>query len=166
MTPAERATAALTVNDTFTPEQVAWLLNKALRIGDLTDPLLPAPAESQADPFFAAPGKSLPIDLAHRAGYAQGYADGENAAYAEMHADLMYAFGGPKATTMHDAINSHIRAISQRAARQAAADAQIEPYPLRLDDPDWPPVSVPGTIADPKALPSYWPTPRHLRAVA
>lgn len=144
-TPTERLAVALADAETFTREQVAWLLHKALTAADLTDPLLPGLAES------------LPTDLAYQAGHADGYAAGEDAAFAEMHADLRYALGGPDAKTMNQAVQSAQRHIERKA--HAAFLAEQSPHPLCLDDPDWPSVSVPGTIADPHALPSYWTCP-------
>lgn len=140
-----RAVAALRGGqETFDRSQVAFVLGLAFRA---------AVADDMGDDPAAA-------TLAYRAGYAQGYDDGENAAYAEVHADLRYALGGPEAQTMAQAVRVAQRDITRREHRAKAE--QVEPYPLRLDDPEWPPVTVPGTVADPRSLPGEWrcPCPR------
>lgn len=137
-----RAVAALqNGQQTFDRSQVAFVLGLAFRAA--------AAGEPGDDPAA--------VGLAFRAGYAQGYADGEDAVYAEVHADLRYALGGAEAETMGQAVRIAQRSITRRAHRAKAE--QVQPYPLRLDDPEWPRVNVPGTVADPCSLPGEWECP-------
>lgn len=112
---ALRAAEALTTKqEVFTAAQVAVLLHLAFQSG-------------------------------HRGGYEQGYDD----ALGRVFEGIRYGFGGPKTEgnkTMKDAVNVHIRAVDQRQRRREADQAARIPRPPRLvlDDPDWPPVTVPG----------------------
>lgn len=139
-----RAVAALQSGQaTYTRDQLAFVVGLAFRA---------AAGEPDDDPAGVA--------LAYGAGYAKGYEDGENAAFAEVHASLIYTLGGPQAETMQQAVKVSQWHIDRRVHQRRAE--QVEPYPLRLDDPEWPPVTVPGTVADPRGLPGEWhcPCPR------
>ncbi|MGC4891066.1 hypothetical protein [Micromonospora sp. DT227] len=137
-----RAITALTSGqETYTAGQVAYLLALALNVD----------TGGQHDDQVA-------VDLAYRAGHAAGYDAGEEAAYAEVHAHLRYALGGSEAGTMREAVQI-AQADLARRAHDRFREENRQPYPLRLDDPTWPPVNAPGTVTDPKAVQGIWPCP-------
>lgn len=130
----ERALAALRGGqETFTRAQVAFLMDLAFRAA------LDEPTEDQAA-----------ADLVYRAGYAAGVEAGEERVYAEINATLRHALGGPTAATMRDAVNTHIRALDQKNAREAWAQRAREArgHGLTLDDPTWPAVVIPGVSTE------------------
>ncbi|MFI5833193.1 hypothetical protein ACIA5A_05900 [Micromonospora sp. NPDC051300] len=135
-----RAITALTSGqETYTAGQVAYLLALALNVDT---------GEPHDD--------QVAVNLAYQAGHAAGFDAGEEAAYAEVHADLRYALGGPEAKTMREAVQI-AQADLLRREHIRFREQNRQPYPLRLDDPTWPPVTVPGTVTDPKAIRGVWP---------
>ncbi|MFI2667897.1 hypothetical protein [Micromonospora carbonacea] len=131
----QRAIDALTSGqETFSRAQVAYLMHLAVT----------AALDGQDDDTGQAA-----TDLAYRAGYAAGFAAGEDSAFGEVHADLRYALGGPAAKTMAAAVKTAQAAIDRQHAR-ADWDRRARedrPHGLMLDDPNWPPVAIPGQPA-------------------
>lgn len=132
-----RAAEALRSNpDTFTPKQVAFLL-----------------------------------DLAFRSGFDAGYETGSEVSVAGFYDDLRRALGGLAETeTLGQATAVHHNAVQRMRARQEWLRHAYEerPHGLVLDDPQWPPVKVPGE--QPTQLPNDHDnrpaTGRHLQRVA
>ncbi|MFI6331901.1 hypothetical protein ACIBBG_26785 [Micromonospora chersina] len=121
----ERALAALTSGqETFTRDQVAYLLALAFQVG--ADATLDEQAE---DP--------VAVELAYRAGFAAGEERGYDGALAEVWEGIRFLFSGPRRAPDHrngirgnltarDAVWWHLRAVDQRdARRQADAVARI-----------------------------------------
>ncbi|MFI7073499.1 hypothetical protein [Micromonospora sediminicola] len=99
--------------------------------------------------------------LAFNSGHTLGIEDGyrkQNDALAD---GLRIAFGGADAPNMREAVRRHIRAADQKQRRDwDRLDAnRPRPHGLRLNDPTWPRLNMPGTVADPKTLPGVWPCP-------
>lgn len=98
---------------------------------------------------FSASQVAFLLDLAYHSGYGAGFREGVDATQADMFEGLKRALGGPEVTTMQDAVAVHLRLVDQKNARETWVKqaAEERPHGLRLDDPDWPPVAVPGVGA-------------------
>lgn len=87
------------------------------------------------------------IALAFTSGYEHGLENGRDDVLQDLHSALRHALGGEHATTMRHAVANHITALDQKRARAEAdrAPAVSRPRGPHLNDPDWPPVTAPGT---------------------
>lgn len=77
------------------------------------------------------------------AAYAEGFAAGLAAYDRDLVQALTRALGGPSCTDRREAVSIHQRAADQKRRREGA-DADRTAVAQRYDDPNWPPVTVPG----------------------
>ncbi|WP_431881553.1 hypothetical protein [Micromonospora chalcea] len=105
-----------------------------------------AHALSSGQDTFTGTQVAVLLALAYRSGYDAGREDGQDEMQAQVFQGLMYALGGPDASSMKDAVRTHLAAIDRKRAREEWAASAREPRPhgLDLDDPQWPAVAVPG----------------------
>jgi len=108
-----------------------------------------AEALTAGQEVFTAAQVAVLLHLAYQSGHRGGYEQGYDVALGRVFEGVRYALGGPKTEgnkTMKDAVGVHLRAVDQRQRRRETDQAARLPRPHRLvlDDPDWPPVTVPG----------------------
>lgn len=95
---------------------------------------------------FTAAQVAVLLALAYRSGFDAGREAGQDEMQAQVYQGLVHALGGPEAKTMKEAVRTHLTEVDRRRARNEWASCAREPRPhgLVLDDPQWPPVAVPG----------------------
>ncbi|MFJ1539230.1 hypothetical protein ACIODS_11875 [Micromonospora chalcea] len=101
------------------------------------------------------------LALAFQSGRELGIQEGQRERNDALADGLRVALGGHDSPNMRESVRRHIRAADQKQRRDwDRADAnRPRPHGLRLNDPAWPRLNLPGTVADPKALRGVWPCP-------
>ncbi|WP_341719859.1 hypothetical protein QQG74_09235 [Micromonospora sp. FIMYZ51] len=88
------------------------------------------------------------ISLAFQSGRELGIEEGHRERNDALAEGLRLALGGPDARDMGDAVSRHLRQVDQKQ-RRTDSDRQARqprPHGLRLVDPNWPPVTEPGSV--------------------